>query len=206
MISNRYKNILKKYNWWNDVSEKDNSVNTFIMVLDIFNNIANLDDFTHFRRNFPPEWIYIPAVRLKNENLWIDFFKYVRKYHIKFDKNFKDIEEKEFVDILKDYYKIINEWWLDYEEWNDITVTFNKNSITYILKNFCSIDKVNEFNKDILIHPIEVYGSINKVLFYRATKENNYCDKIIDIYEEWKNTKRLCKDFLEYLYKERGWN
>ena len=200
MISNKYKNILKKYNWWNDVSEKDDKINTFIMVLDIFNNIVNLDDFTHFRRNFPPEWIYIPAIRLRDKQLWLKFWKYIKKYHNKFDENFIKISEEDYINLMINYYNnIIINWWLDYEIDYDITVTFNKNNISHVLKNYCNIDEINRFNKNVLIHPIEVYGSINKVLFYRATIENNYCNKIIDIYEEWKNTKRICKDFLNYL-------
>ncbi len=203
MFSFEYKFILNKYLGGNDTFYKSKRINTFLMVLDIFNSVRNIYDFTHFRRNFPPEWIYIPAIKLKDKRLWLDIWKYIFIYHRKYDPNFnRKFDKRKFVDlILRYYYKILNEWWLDYEYWNDLTVTFNKGDLKYVIKNYCNRHRIENFNKNVVIHPIEQFWCINKILFYRATKENWYCTKIIDSYEEWKNTKRVCIDFLNYFYK-----
>lgn len=206
-VSVKYKSVLEKYNWANNASSQSENINSFLVVLDVFNTINTKDDFKHFRRTFPPEWIYIPAARFKNIELWLKIFDYIYDYHLSNDENFKNemcnswIKNK--VDFLKqaeENFNKIQEWGLDYVDGQDITVTFCKESTQDIIKKYCSGHYIDNYNKWIKIHPIERKWSINKVLFYKATKKNKYNEKMLDDYEEGKNTKRVCKDFLEYYY------
>ncbi len=208
MLSNNYKYICNLY-WWNWFSNLPNSINTFERVIYIFEKISCYNDFEHFRRNFPPEWIFIPSIRLKRKDLWVSFFKYIYIYHKKNDINFlirlkeKGIFWSEgFTEYMESLYYNILKWWLDYDEDSDLTITFSKYTTKYIIKNYCTFKKVDLFNKKINIHPVEIRWVINKVLFYRATIENNFADKMFDDYPEWKNSKRLAKDFLKYYYKK----
>lgn len=106
----------------------------------------------------------------------------------------------EFINYINDMYeKILLYWWIDYVEWQDLTVTFCNEPILDIINKYCSNNSIENFNKYVFIHPIERKWSINKVLFYRATKENKFVDKMFDDYQEWKNTKRIASDFLDYL-------
>lgn len=209
MLSKQYLNFLNIFwNTSNWVSWFSDNINSFELVLNIFNHIENISDFENFRRNFPPEWIYIPAVRLGDIKLWELFFNYTYEYHIKNDQSFvirmNDINIKnkiDFIDYMLDIYNKILSWWLEYDPWSDMSTTFCKENITKIIKEYCSEKVINEFNNDMEIHPIERRWAINKVLFYHATLQNKYVDKIFDDYNEWKNTKRLAKDFLNYLDK-----
>lgn len=181
------------------------SINTFSVVLEVFYEIKNLEDFTHFRRNFPPEWIYISAVKLKNISLWRDMFFWIFQYHEIYDRSFfkrmweVQIQTKD--DFLKNiesiYYSILN-WWLDYDPELDMSVTFSKKDIAYVIKNYCSNSAIEICNSKLNIHPTERRWTINKVLFYRATKENKYTEKMFDDYMEWRNSKRLAQDFIKY--------
>lgn len=209
MLSKKYLDFLNIFwNTSNWVSWFSDNINSFELVLNIFNHIENISDFENFRRNFPPEWVYIPAVRLGNIKLWEVFFNYIYEYHIKNDQSFVirmneiNIKNKnEFIAyMLNIYYEIIN-WWLDYDPWSDMSTTFCKENIVKVIKEYCSEKVINEFNNDMEIHPIERRWAINKVLFYHATLQNKYVDKMFDDYNEWKNTKRLAKDFLNYLDK-----
>ena len=203
-LSYEYKFVLEKHNWANNSFHQNEFLNSFLIVLEVFNSIKTKGDFKHFRNNFPPEWIYIPAVRLKNKMLFLQVWKYIYYYHFDNDNNFdKKQTLKNYLNHLNYIYEdIILNWWLEYNSWMDMSVTFCKEPLIDILKKYCSKDEITRYNKWIDIHTIEVYWSINKVLFFRATRENKLNEKIIDIYEEWKNTKRICKDFLKYYYEK----
>lgn len=181
------------------------SINTFSVVLEVFYEIKNLEDFTHFRRNFPPEWIYISAIKSKNIQLWRDMFSWIFQYHEAYDKSFfkrmweVDIQSKnDFLKHMDSIYYSILDGWLEYNSEFDMSVTFSKESITQVIKKYCSVSAVDACNKKLSIHPTERRWTINKVLFYRATKENNYTEKMFDDYMEWRNSKRLAEDFLLY--------
>lgn len=208
MLSREYEFLINN-NWWNWFNCLPDNINSFERLLNIFKSISNKDDFKHFRRNFPPEWLYIPATRVKNKELWLDLFSYIYDYHMENDEDFKGemssiwIKNKiDFIAFSEETYNRIQSGWLDYEKWQDLTVTFCKEKTQDIIKKYCSGKSIDDFNVWIKIHPIERKWSINKVLFYRATNENKYNEKMFNDYEEWKNTKRVCKDFLEYYYKK----
>ena len=128
-------------------------------------------------------------------------FSYIFDYHKENDVKFVQKDKEKFMYLMSIYYEKILSWWLEYMEWNDLSITFCKWNIKDIIRKYCSTKTVEEFNKDIYIHPIERKWSINKILFYRSTKQNKFVNKMFDDYPEWKNTKRIAKDFLDYLDK-----
>ena len=104
-------------------------------------------------------------------------------------------------ELEKKYDEIIWYGGMTYDKDEDLTVTFCRENTFQVIQKYCATKKINEFNTDVIIHPLERKWSINKVLFYRATQQNNYSDKMLDDYDEWKNTKRLCQDFIKYNYE-----
>jgi len=206
MLSPHYAEIIQrddaKWFYWLDASK-----NTFEILLGIFHTIQNLDDFTHFRRNFPPEWIYIPAVRMQDIVLWNTMFSWVFSYHTEYDASFSKRmseiwvhTENDFLSHMKNVYRKILDGWLPYEENFDMSVTFCNESVSDIIKKYCSPEAIQSCNKSLKIHPTEQRWTINKVLFFRATKENNYTKKMFDDYMEWKNSKRVAEDFIRYIH------
>lgn len=183
-------------------------VNTFAVLLDIFSKVSSLEDFIHFRRNFSPEWIYIPAIKMNNFSLWIRIFWYIYDYHVLYDATFiarldeSNLWTKEhFLNHLKQLYKlIICEWGIDYSPDFDLAVTFCKEDIISIIKKYCTEKKILSYNAEFHIHPIERKWSINKILFFRSLPTNSLIEKMFVDYDEGANTKRLATDFLSYYF------
>jgi hypothetical protein len=182
-------------------------INTFRIVQEVFQEIKVLEDFTHFRRNFPPEWTYIPAIRMRDKKTWEIMFWWVYEYHKNYDESFfirlheKDIQTKDdfwkYMDLL---YETIIDRWLPYDPEFDMSVTFSNESVSEVIKKYCSNEAIEKCNNPLSIHPTERRWTINKVLFYRATPENKYTEKMFDDYTEWRNSKRVAQDFIRYFY------
>ena len=209
MLSKIYQNMIDKFWWSNATFHYPSTINSFEVILDVFHAIQDKSDFQHFRNNFPPEWIYIPAIKLRNKKLWLQIFEYIYEYHLNNDQKFADVMSKKMIEskksfmheLEKKYDEIIWYGGMTYDKDEDLTVTFCRENTFQVIQKYCATKKINEFNTDVIIHPLERKWSINKVLFYRATQQNNYSDKMLDDYDEWKNTKRLCQDFIKYNYE-----
>lgn len=207
--------LSKKYELWINNSQAnwfwklDKQINTYLKVVEIFSNIQNLNDFVHFRRNYPPEWIYIPAIRLDDKYLWKSMFWWIYLYHEKYDKSFLNRMEKMqinnqkmFLEYMEDIYSRILQWWLEFDPEFDMSIIFSKEDTLYVIKNYCSNEAVQKCNAKLDIHPTERRWTINKVLFYRATNENKFTEKMFDDYTEWRNSKRVAYDFINYLFNK----
>jgi len=94
-------------------------------------------------------------------------------------------------------YEAIIERWLPYDPEFDMSVTFSNENISEVIKKYCSNEAVEKCNNPLSIHPTERRWTINKVLFYRATPENKYIEKMFDDYTEWRNSKRVAEDFIK---------
>jgi hypothetical protein len=68
----------------------------------------------------------------------------------------------------------------------DINVFFSTLELNEALKWCTKLSEVDEYFSNI-------DSCKDKIYFYRATKQNKYCERITDDYK-----KTICKDFLEY--------
>lgn len=200
----REKNIIEK----NSIQEKkklddDIDENFSRKLYETFLKIQSLEDFKNFQKDFGLDEILVFIMKSWDKKSWDKFWWFKYDYYI----------EQEDIYFLNDVKKLwgnpreqfLSLLWKKFDEIEigiksvsnkdlemDINVYFNSLPLHNALGN-CKILRKS--------FPVEYKWDGNhcedKIYLYRATKVNNYCDKIDNSY-----IKNICKDFLDYQEKK----
>ena len=205
---NEKNNVLKKISI-NEFINNDNLIlpevydkmdsNLFKLMNNEFVKVNNVKSFIKFDNKYG--WIYylVWVIKWKDKKKWDKYWWFSYEKHI-FEKDvyfLGDIkknwikDKKGFIKLLEKEFNRINIWisHLNKEElWMDINVYFNSLSLNSALKN-CTYLRDTFYEK----YRNDKYSCEDKIYFYRATKDNHFCNKIVDKFKS-----RVCKDFLLY--------
>lgn len=178
------KNISKEL--FSKIENNDNKENLYQIIDEKFNELQVLDDFLKFDNDYNSIYYFLILSKKLDKQKWYKYVEFLlQREGISYEWNIKNNIDKLFQD-LKNNNKI--KPIIGDESW-DLLYFFNTLPIEDWL-NLC-----NE-----LLELEDYYEDINsckeKIYFYRATKENWYCEKISDPYKV-----RLCNDFLNYQNK-----